>query len=43
MKTKIFILAVILFSFKVAVCQDINEEKNRYIEVTGSAEMEVQT
>ena len=42
MKTKIFILTIILFSFKYAICQDINEEKSRYIEVTGSAEMEVQ-
>jgi uncharacterized protein YggE len=42
MKTNILFLIIFLFTFGYANCQDNSEDKSRYIEVTGSAEMEVQ-
>ena len=42
MKTKILLIAILLFTYRYAISQDTNEKNTRFIEVTGSAEMEVE-
>jgi len=42
MKTKIFILTILLFTFRHSFSQDVKENYPRSIEVTGSAEMEIE-